>query len=265
MKKQQFRLLVIEDDDDLRAYIVDGLCQTYQVFYAANGQEGWDKVLSCQPNLIITDVKLPLIDGIRLTKMIKSDKRTHHLPVILLTALNREEDQIKGLNSGANDYLIKPCNFDILNLKIRNLLALNDMFKNTYSKRIVVIPREINIKTSGEEFLISAASYIETNIKSHKLSVAGLSAHFGRSRVALYNRIFELTGKPPVEFIKSYKLEKAAGLLTKSNIAVAQVALEAGFATAHYFSKSFKIKFGILPSEYRTAHLNPANNNGSQN
>ncbi len=228
MKKHQFRLLVIEDDADLRDYVVDNLRQSYEVFEAADGKEGWEKVFSCNPNLVISDIKLPLIDGIQLTKKIKSDKRTQHLPVILLTALNREEDQIKGLNSGANDYLI-------------------------------VAQVEADIKSSGDRFLAMAVSYIETNIKSPKLSVSDLSAHLGRSRVALYNRILELTGRPPVEFIRSYKLEKAADLLIKSDIAVSQIATETGFATAHYFSKSFKDKFGVLPSEYRTANLRSAN------
>ncbi|MBD1363127.1 response regulator [Mucilaginibacter sp. ZT4R22] len=259
MKKHQFRLLVIEDDADLRDYVVDNLRQSYEVFQAADGKEGWDKVFSCDPNLVISDIKLPLIDGIQLTKKIKSDKRTQHLPVILLTALNREEDQIKGLNSGANDYLIKPFNFDILHIKVRNLLALTDMFKNSYGEQIIVAQVDADIKSSGDKFLSMAINYIETNIKSPKLSVADLSAHLGRSRVALYNRILELTGKPPVEFIRSYKLEKAADLLIKSDIAVSQIAMETGFATAHYFSKSFKDKFGVLPSEYRAANLKSAN------
>lgn len=253
--KQQLRLLVIEDDKDWRDYIIDALCQTYQVFEATNGQDGWDKVFTCQPDLIITDVRLPVVDGIKLTKKIKSDKRTRHLPVILLSALSREADQIKGLNSGANDYLIKPFNFDILNIKIRNLLASNDVLKNIYSNQVVVVPVKRYAQSTGDQLLSSAMSYIETNIKSHDLSVAGLSAHLGRSRVALYNRIFELTGKPPVDFIRSYKLEKAAGLLTKSDIPVSQIALDTGFASAHYFSKSFKTKFGLLPSAYRTAYL----------
>jgi DNA-binding response OmpR family regulator len=259
MKKHQFRLLVIEDDADLRDYVVDSLRQSYEVFQAADGKEGWDKVFSCDPNLVISDIKLPLIDGIQLTKRIKSDKRTQHLPVILLTALNREEDQIKGLNAGANDYLIKPFNFDILHIKVKNLLALADMFKNSHSEQIIVAQPEADTKSSGDKFLSMAVGYIETNIKSSKLSVADLSAHLGRSRVALYNRILELTGKPPVEFIRSYKLEKAADLLIKSDITVSQIALETGFATAHYFSKSFKNKFGVLPSEYRAANLRSVN------
>jgi DNA-binding response OmpR family regulator len=258
MKKHQFRVLVIEDDADLRDYVVDNLQESYEVFEAADGKEGWDKVFSCEPNLVISDVKLPLINGIQLTKKIKSDKRTRHLPVILLTALNREEDQIKGLNSGANDYLIKPFNFDILHIKVKNLLALPDMFKNSFDEQITVAQAEADTKSNGDKLLSMAVSYIDTNIKSPKLSVADLSAHLGRSRVALYNRILEITGKPPVDFIRSYKLEKAAELLIKSDIAVSQIAMETGFATAHYFSKSFKDKFGVLPSEYRTANLKSA-------
>jgi DNA-binding response OmpR family regulator len=249
--KQKHRLLIIDDDDDLRAYMIDNLQTFYHVFQAADGKEGWNKVLACQPDLIITDIKLPLLDGIQLSLKIKSDKRTCHLPVILLTALTREEEQIRGLNSGANDYLTKPFNFAILNVKIKNLLAQNDALKTIYSRRIIIQPPEVGIKSNGEKFMTAVTAYIHENIKSPKLNVANLSAHLGTSRVAIYNRIFELTGKPPVAFIRSYKLDIAAELILRSNLSLAEIAHEAGFATAHYFSKSFKDKFGVLLSEYR--------------
>ncbi len=256
--QHRYSLLIIEDDDEYRNYIVDGLQDMYDIIQASDGKEGWDKVLTYHPDLIITDVKLPRIDGIKLSEKIKADKRTRHLPVIILTGLSGEEEQIRGLNSGANDYLTKPFNFDILAVKIKNLLSLLVMFKQTYSKRFLVLPGDFEVKTSHDEFIGSVMNFIEDNIASKKLNVANLSAHLGTSRVALYNKVFELTGKPPVELIRSVKLDKALRQLTTTDKALAQIARETGFATAHYFSKSFKDKFGLLPSEYRIAHKKPS-------
>jgi YesN/AraC family two-component response regulator len=259
-KKPTDRLLIVEDDDEWRQYISDCLIDRYEVFQACNGKEGWDKVLACHPDLVITDIKLPVMDGIKLSRKIKADKRTRHLPVILLTGLNKEEEQLKGLRSGANDYLVKPCNVDILAIKIKNLLALHYALKEIYSKRFVVQPADVEIKSGDDEFINSALRFIENNIQSNNLNVLNLSTHLKTSRVALYNRIFKLTGMPPVEFIRSFKLNQAAGQLINTDKALALIARATGFATAHYFSKSFKGKFGLLPSEYRSKYKNAANN-----
>lgn len=254
MQEKRHRLLVIEDHEEWRDYLVGCLQDTYEVIEAADGQEGWEKVLSVRPDLIITDVKLPLIDGIKLSEKIKTDKRTRHLPVILLTALSSHDDQLRGLSSGANDYLTKPFNFDILIVKIKNLLAVHNLLKQTYSKRFTVLPAAVEVKATHELFMSSVMRFLEENIASGNLNVANLSAHLGTSRVSLYNRVLELTGQSPIELITSFKLDKAAGELTNTNKALAQVARETGFATPHYFSKIFKDKFGLLPSEYRHAH-----------
>jgi len=253
MQEKHHRLLVIEDHEEWRDYLVDCLQDTYEVIEATDGQDGWGKVLSLHPDLIITDIKLPFIDGIKLSEKIKTDKRTRHLPVILLTALSSHDDQLRGLSSGANDYLTKPFNFDILIVKIKNLLAVHNLLKQTYSKRFTVLPAAVKVKNQ-ESFMSGVMRFMEENIASGNLNVANLSAHLGTSRVSLYNRVLELTGKSPIELITSFKLDKAAGELSNTNTALAQVARETGFATPHYFSKIFKDKFGLLPSEYRHAH-----------
>ncbi|WP_345954898.1 two-component regulator propeller domain-containing protein [Mucilaginibacter sp. PAMB04168] len=253
-KKQRsedlFTILIVEDNDDFRFYLKDNLKLHYKIIEASNGKEGWLKALSSHPNLIVSDISMPYMDGIELSRKIKSDKRTAHIPVILLTALTREEEQLKGLNSGANDYMTKPFNSEILNVRIRNLLNMNRTLKNTYTKQIKVSSSEVVIESSNEKFLSKVVLYVEENMNNSQLSVEDLSGYLGMSRGALYHKLLELTGLSPVEFIRSIKLERAAVLLEKSDLNIAQIAYMAGFATPHYFAKSFKAKFNMLPSEY---------------
>lgn len=243
-------VLLVEDNEDFRFYLKENLRLHYKVFEAANGKEGWQKALAHHPMLIVSDISMPEMDGIELTQKIKSDKRTSHIPVILLTALTGEKDQIKGLETGANDYITKPFNFEVLNAKIKNLLELNSTLKNTYTKQIKVLTPEVEIESDNEKLLNEIMLYIENNLTDSQLSVEEVSKHVGMSRSSLYSKLLELTGQSPVEYIRSVKLDKAAVLLEKSEMNVAQIAYSVGFATPNYFAKSFKTKFGMLPSEY---------------
>jgi YesN/AraC family two-component response regulator len=251
-------VLIIEDNDELRFYLADNLRAFYRVSEAINGQDGWHKALAGHPDLIISDISMPYMDGIALSRKLKADKRTSHIPIILLTAFTGAEEEIAGLESGATDYMTKPFSFDILNIKVKNLLALNRNFKETYQKQLkVVMPTEINIDSkidlgsANAKFLNDVASYIEDNLTKITFSVEDLSRQFGMSRSTLYTRIMELTGQPPVDMIRNVKLNKGALLLEKSNLSISQIAYDCGFATAQYFAKSFKEKYNMLPSEYR--------------
>jgi AraC-like DNA-binding protein len=170
--------------------------------------------------------------------------------VILLTALTGEEEQLKGLATGANDYMTKPFNFQILNSKIRNLLVLNHSLKTTYTKQIQVNVPQHDIESADAVLMKAIRLYIEEHLIDPQLSVDHLSKHLGMSRSSLYSKMLDLTGQTPIEYIRSIKLDKAAILLEKSNLNVAQVAYATGFATPNYFAKSFKAKFNMLPSEY---------------
>lgn len=243
-------ILLVEDNDDLRFYLKDNLRLHYKILEACNGKEGWQKALSQHPLLIVSDISMPYMDGIDLCKKIKADKRTNHIPVILLTALTGEEEQLKGLETGANDYILKPFNVEILIAKIKNLLTLNNTVKNTYSKQIKVLMPELQIESEDERLISLVIKYVDENLTDPQLSVESLSRHVGMSRSSLYNKLLELTGQTPVEFIRSIKLDKAVVLLEKSDMNIAQIAYTVGFATPNYFAKSFKAKFNMLPSEY---------------
>jgi signal transduction histidine kinase/ligand-binding sensor domain-containing protein/DNA-binding response OmpR family regulator len=243
-------VLLVEDNEDFRFYLKDNLRLQYRVFEAANGKEGWQKALAEHPQLIVSDISMPYMDGIELCRKIKLDKRTSHIPVILLTALSGEEDQIRGLETGANDYVTKPFNFEVLNAKIKNLLVLNQSFKDTYTKQIKVSSAEVQVESADEKLMQNIMLYIEENLTDTQLSVENLSRHVGMSRSSLYSKLVELSGQTPVEFIRSVKLDKAAALLEKSDMTIAQIAYSVGFSTPNYFSRSFKEKFNMLPSEY---------------
>jgi signal transduction histidine kinase/ligand-binding sensor domain-containing protein/DNA-binding response OmpR family regulator len=243
-------ILLVEDNEDFRFYLKDNLRLHYNVIEASDGKDGWQKVLAHHPQLIVSDISMPDMDGIQLAKKIKSDKRTSHIPVVLLTALSGEKDQANGLETGANDYITKPFSFEILNARIKNLLALNSALKNTYTRQINVLAPEVKIESDDQKLIKDIMLYLEENLTSSQLSVEELSRHVGMSRSTLYNKVFELTGQTPVEFIRSVKLDKAAVLLEKSDMNVAQIAYSVGFSTPNYFAKSFKAKFNMLPSEY---------------
>ncbi|MEJ8843338.1 two-component regulator propeller domain-containing protein [Lacibacter sp. H375] len=245
-------ILLVEDNDDFRFYLKENLRLKYKVIEATNGLEGWQKALSIHPSLIVSDISMPHMDGIQLCNKIKADKRTSHIPVILLTALTEEKNQIKGLKTGASDYITKPFNFEVLNAKIKNLLALNDSLKNTYTKRIEVLTPKVEVESSTDKLIQKIVFYIEDNLTDTQLSVETLSRHVGMSRSTLYSKLLELTGQTPVEFIRSVKLDKAAQLLEKTELTIAEVAYSVGFSTPTYFAKSFKAKFNMLPSEYMT-------------
>ncbi|MBW4888521.1 response regulator [Mucilaginibacter sp. HMF5004] len=246
-------ILLVEDNEEFRFHLKDSLQSFYHIIEASNGKEGWQKALASHPQLIVSDINMPYMGGIELSQKIKNDKRTSQIPVILLTAMNAEEDQIKGLESGANDYLTKPFNFDILNTKIKNLLLYKRSLKDTYSKQIEVVGKEIKIESNDARLLNNVVKYIDEKLNDSELSVEELSRHIGMSRGSLYHKLLELTGLTPIEYIRSIKLDRAATFLEKSDYNVAQIAYMTGFGTPSYFSRLFKAKYGVLPSEYISA------------
>ena len=243
-------ILLIDDHEDFLHYLADNLKSYYKIVEAKDGKQGWQKILSSHPQVVVSDINMPEMDGIMLCRKIRSDKRTSHIPIILLTALTGDANQLRGLNTGANDYLTKPFNFEILNLRIRNLLDLNQNLKNTYSKQLKLVTPEIEVQSEDEKLMLSITRYIEDNIDNPDLSVEELSKHVYVSRGTLYNKIVTLTGETPIEFIRSVKLEKAASLLEHSDMKISQIGYTVGFATPNYFARAFKAKFNLSPSEY---------------
>jgi len=247
---EKYSILLVEDNEDFRNYLKENLETNYKVAEAANGKDGWQKVLSGHPDLVVSDVSMPVMDGIELCRKIKTDKRTSFIPVILLTALGREEDQIKGLQTEANDYLTKPFSFEILNTRIRNLITLNERLKVTFSKQIQMIVPETEVQSTDEKLLNDISTFIEERLNDPMFSIEDLSKHLRMSRSSLYHKMFELTGQPPIDYVRTIKLQKAASLLENSHYTIREVAFMTGFATPGYFSKLFKERYNLSPSEF---------------
>ncbi|TFF38922.1 hybrid sensor histidine kinase/response regulator transcription factor [Mucilaginibacter psychrotolerans] len=243
-------ILLVEDNDDLRFYLKDNLKNSFHIVEAVNGKDGWQKALAMHPKLIVSDISMPEMNGIELCKKIKADSRTAEIPVLLLTALGTEQDQLAGLDSGANDYIVKPFNFEILLSKIHNSLRMQQTFKKTYQKQIEVKANDISVVSEDDKFLKAAFAYIELNITNLNFSVEELARHLNLSRVSLYKKLLTLTGKTPVDCIRTIRLKRAVQLLEKSKLSIANVAYEVGFNNAAYFAKVFREEYGILPSEY---------------
>ena len=252
-KNKKPTVLLVEDNEDFLFYLKDNLNEYYHIAEAKDGKEGWQKTLSAHPAIVISDISMPLMNGIELCKKIKQDQRTKHIPVVLLTALASEEQQLRGLETGAADYMTKPFNFEILLRRIRNLLSQQESLKQSFTKQVEVKTTEIKLDSPDEKFVQDALAITEKNISNADFSVEELSRALLMSRVAVYKRLFTLTGKTPIEFIRSVRLQRAAQLLEQSQMTIAEVAYETGFNNPKYFSKYFRTQYGMLPSAYQSS------------
>ncbi|OQP58228.1 hybrid sensor histidine kinase/response regulator [Niastella vici] len=249
--KKEYTVLLVEDNEDFLFYLKENLRECFNIVEAVNGREGWQKTLSAHPDIIVSDINMPVMNGIELCKKIKQDQRTRHIPVVLLTALTSEEQQLHGIETGAADYMTKPFNFDILVSKIRNLLRQQQSFKQTFTRQVAVKTTDVQIASPDEKFVQDALAIVEKNISNAEFSVEELSRALLLSRAAVYKRLFVLTGKTPIEFIRQVRLQRAAQLLEKSRMSVAEVAYATGFNNPKYFSKYFKAEYGKLPSAWQ--------------
>lgn len=243
-------ILIVDDDEDLRTYLVESLKTRYKVVEAANGRQGWQKALAHHPQVIVSDVDMPIVGGIEMVEKLKNDKRTKHIPVIILTVIADEASQLKGLEAGASDYLSKPFSFNLLSIKIENLLSLSNELKSTFSKQILLDTKEPEIIKEDEKFLLKVNAYIDDHIEDPELSIEALSKAMFVSRGTLYNKLLSLTGETPVEYVRSQKLKKAATLLQKSDMKISQIGYAVGFSNPNYFARAFKTKYNVSPTEY---------------
>ena len=243
-------LLIVDDNEDFRIFMRYSLELQYRVKLAVNGNEAWEMMQEELPDLVISDVMMPQMDGNELCRLIKQDKRTAHIPVILLTARQNTEAKLEGLQTGADDYVTKPFNMTILVLRIRKLIELSRYHRVTQGM-IDPVPSEIVITSLDEKLIEKAIKYVEDNMSRTELSVEELSRELGMSRVHLYKKLLQITGKTPIEFIRVIRLKRAAQLLRESQLHVSEVAFEVGFNNPKYFSRYFKDEFGLLPSVYQ--------------
>ena len=229
----------------------DCLKDKYRLVEAEDGVEAWKIIPELQPDMIISDIMMPNMDGNQLCIAIKNDLRTSHIPVILLTAQTAEEQKIEGLETGADDYITKPFNLNILLLRINKLIENQKQRQDNFIQQIDPAPSQIAITSLDEKLIAQAIEYVEKNIDRSELSVEELSRELGMSRVHLYKKLTAITGRSPVEFIRIIRLKRAAQMLRESQLNVSEIAYSVGFNNPKYFSRYFKDEFGVLPSDYK--------------
>ncbi len=244
-------ILVVEDNRDLRDYIRQHLLPAYKVIEAENGRIGLEKAKTEVPDLIISDVMMPEMDGYALGKALKASDKTNHIPFILLTAKAERKDRMEGLETGADDYLIKPFDPDELLVRVRNLIKLRNQLRNKYSTEMLLKPRQVSVPSVHQQFLEKMNEILEENLENEDFSVEKLGDAMGMSRVQLHRKIRALADKSPSEFIRSFRLMRAADLLKQDAGNIAEIAYMVGFNSQSYFTRCFQEEFGCSPSEFK--------------
>ncbi|HYC85304.1 MAG TPA: two-component regulator propeller domain-containing protein, partial [Chryseosolibacter sp.] len=243
-------ILLVEDNEDFRFYLKDNLQVHYTIVEAGTGDEGWRMSLSHFPDLIVSDVMMPGMNGFELCQKIKSDQRVSHIPVILLTAKTGDAERLEGIESGADDYIHKPFNYEILESRIRNMIGQREKLRDALSKQAGIKASELQITSLDEQFIKNAIAIIEKNVSNTDFTVVDLSRELAISRAHFFKKVHSLTGKSPLEFIRAIRMQHAAQLLEKSQLSVAEVAYKVGFNNPKSFAKYFREIYHVLPSAY---------------
>lgn len=261
------KVLLVDDSDDFREFMRDVLTD-YQVIEAVNGQDAWQKIIEVRPDVILSDVMMPVMDGIELCRMVKSNEETASIPFVMLTARLAAEHRVEGLESGADDYITKPFNIDMLNLRIRNLLGWarrsarrSFLDKNKEEKKDSSQPKEraipkgelgdFEMTANDRKFLADVDKYIKDMMGDPDTSVESMSAHLCMSRVQLYKRMVSLTGTTPSEYLRAKRIKRAEKLIHSDELNISEIAYTVGFNNPRYFSKYFQEAYGLTPSQYK--------------
>lgn len=245
------RLLIVEDNQEVRNFINELFADEYDISEAENGEIGLQKAIEINPQLIISDVMMPVLDGIELCKRIKTDPRTSHIPIILLTARTSVTFKYEGLETGADDYITKPFSAKYLTIRVKNLIKQRRSLQEYFKREVICDPGNLALTSLDEKILKKAVDYMTENMDNPKINVNIISAYVGLSRVHFYRKIKALTNLSPVEFIRSLRLKRAASLLEQKKVSVKEIQYMVGFEDRDYFRKCFKKQFGVTPSEYQ--------------
>ncbi|TPG65830.1 hybrid sensor histidine kinase/response regulator [Hymenobacter nivis] len=248
------RLLVVEDNDEVRQYLQQLFGSEYEVLAAADGLDGWEKALAQLPDLIISDVMMPRSDGLELCRKLKQHPKTAHVPVLLLTARTAALHEVEGLGLGADDYVSKPFNPLVLQAKATALLRNRLKMREFYQRQILLEPTEIVVADADRTFLEQAMRAVEQHLDDPAFGVQVLASDLCLSQSVLYRRVKGITGQTTVEFIRDVRMKRAAQLLTHSQLRITEIAFQVGVENVKYFRKTFQKIYGVAPSEYAKQH-----------
>ncbi|MHA1593039.1 MAG: ATP-binding protein, partial [Candidatus Heimdallarchaeaceae archaeon] len=243
-------ILVVEDNADVREYIKDSIGEEYQVEEAVNGEQGVRKAEKIIPDLIISDVMMPKMDGNELTRTLKNDEKTSHIPIILLTAKTEQESKLEGLATGAEAYLTKPFDIKELQIRIKNLINIRYELQKKFSKGdYKPKPEEKKISKFDLKFINGLIEVIELHISDEEFSIEDLGRETVMSRSQIHRKLKALTGKSPSQYIRSIRLAKAKKYIEEQQGNISEIAYSVGFGSPAYFTRCFKAEYGYPPSD----------------
>ena len=248
--KKRGTILIVEDNNEIRHYLSSGLAELFNTLEAGNGEEALEKLKDNEVDIIVTDVMMPVMDGIKLCKNVKQNIRTCHIPVIILSAKSEVKDQMEGLQMGADDYIPKPFSLAILTTKIQNMMRTRRRMLERYSKSLEVEPEKITFNAMDEALLKRAVAIVEKNMDNIEFSTDEFAREMNMSRSNLHLKLKAITGESTIDFIRKIRFNEAAKLLKDGRYTIAEVSTMVGFNTPSYFATSFKKYFGCLPTEY---------------
>ncbi len=263
MPKMRHRILVVEDSADARGYLRGLLEPEYMIDEAEDGKKGIEKALATMPDLVISDIMAPGVDGIEMCRVLKTDDRTSHIPVILLSERAGEVSKLKGLETGADDCLVKPLDAKELLVRAKNLIELRDRLRGKYRKQVVLEPAAVPIASADERFLRKLMETIESHMADPALDTEVLAREACMSRMQLNRKLQALTGHSTHEFLRLQRIQRAARLLAAHTGNVTEVVYEVGFTSLSHFARAFREQFGVNPSEYATQY-EPASPTGTR-
>ncbi|MBU2949918.1 response regulator [Tamlana agarivorans] len=252
---KQHTVLVVEDNVELRNYLKQELSRQYKVLIAQHGAEGLKIAKESFPDVIITDVVMPEVDGMEFCKQLKKDMSTSHIPVLMLTAKAKVEDRIEGIETGADAYLVKPFNIRLLKLRLAQLITSRQLIFNKYFSVISDLPEDVSSTPLDKEFIENVLNHISENIGDPNLNVETLATELKLSRSQFYRKIKALTNQTASEFLRNIRLQKAKQILEMGETNIGKVCYAIGFSSHSYFTKCFKNAFGILPTEVKTKKI----------
>jgi DNA-binding response OmpR family regulator len=244
-------ILIVEDNEEVRSFIKDSLQSNYEILEADDGLRGLDLARNAIPDVIVSDIMMPGMDGRKLCEKLKNDERTSHIPVILLTARASTHDKIEGLECGADDYIFKPFSLEEIVARIRNLLKQREILRKKYSTYIGLDWSEITVNSPDEQFLKKATGIIAKNLHNFTFDVGALQEKMAMGDSTLFRKLKALTGESPSSLIRIMRLKKAASMLERNEQTITDVLMSVGFSNPSYFSRCFKAYYGQTPKDYQ--------------
>lgn len=255
--KNKPKILVIDDNQDVRNYICEELQSQYNIISASNGKSAFPIALKENPDLILSDIVMPQMNGIKFCRKVKNNIHINHIPIILLTGKTDDETKVQGLDIGADAYLAKPFNIEILKKTIKSLIRNRKILKNSFGGHQSHDEKveKVQIKSSDDKLIQRFMDVVSKNINNPDLNVEMIAQELGISRVHLYRKLKQLTNQSARDLIRNVRLNQAGELMLSKNIMVSEVAYATGFSSVSKFSTSFREYYGISPSTYRKKNI----------